>query len=194
MSGLTLYTLTGRFFQLLSKSENEELTPEEVQEQYNDLCEQIIQKSTGLIGWDRNLEHGINAIDAEITRLSDMKRRAVKARDGFRDYVKRAMEAMGYTEIPTEIGKLRISKNPPSVDVLEPEKVPTEYQTATLTVKGALKDINRYAAALRRHKARPYVDIAAAVDKKAIMAIFKETGEIVPGTMPVLDRTRLDIK
>lgn len=77
------------------------------------------------------------------------------------------MERLNATEIPTALGSLKITKNPMSVEIENENEIPNEFKKEVITTK---------------------------VDKTAIKNHFKETGEIIPGTIIVDDKTSLRIK
>ena len=77
------------------------------------------------------------------------------------------MEQNGFTKIETQLGALSIAKNPLSVKIYDEAQIPDEYKTKVVTVK---------------------------VDKTAIKKALKETGEIIPGTKIIDNKTSLRIK
>ena len=64
-----------------------------------------------------------------------------------------AMEVAGATEIQTSIGKWRIQKNPPSVNVVDASKIPKRF----------------------------LIQQEPAIDKKAMLTEFRNTGEEIDG-------------
>ena len=85
----------------------------------------------------------------------------------FKKYVKENMEKLGLEKIPTELGSLAIAKNPISVEIENEDEIPSEFKLEVVTTK---------------------------IDKTAIKNHFKETGEVIPGTRIVEDKTSLRIK
>ena len=49
--GMSLYKITNRFVELMDKEENEELTPEEVQAIGLELEQELLNKSSNIIGY-----------------------------------------------------------------------------------------------------------------------------------------------
>lgn len=170
MEGLTLYQISGRYAELAAREAHDEtLTEAESLEIREELGIMLQKKSMGIIGYARNLESMAEAADAEIKRLQDIKQRIQKEQQRHYDRVKLAMEYMGATEITTGIGSLKIKNNPASVDILNATQIPQEFM---------------------RQKPAPPPE----PDKKAIMAHFKETGELIPGVMIETTKTKLEIK
>lgn len=77
------------------------------------------------------------------------------------------MEQNGFTKIETQLGALSIAKNPISVEIYDEAQIPDEYKTKVIEIK---------------------------VDKTAIKKTLKETGEIIPGTRIIDNKTSLRIK
>ena len=167
MSDLTLYNITNKFAELMDMAENGELT----EEQYNALGEQLTlelqQKGSGIIGYTQNKEAFIEAVDFQIKRLQDLKKARQNKLEKFKQYVKENMDRLGITKMDTELGTLSIAKNPMSVEIENEEVIPKEFKQQVITTK---------------------------IDKTAIKNHFKATGEIIPGTRIIDNKTSLRIK
>ena len=167
MSDLTLYNITNKFAELMDMAENGELT----EEQYNALGEQLTlelqQKGSGIIGYTQNEEAFIEAVDFQIKRLQDLKKARQNKLEKFKQYVKENMDRLGITKMDTELGTLSIAKNPMSVEIENEEVIPKEFKQQVITTK-------IYKTAIKNH--------------------FKATGEIIPGTRIIDNKTSLRIK
>lgn len=167
MNNLSLYNITNKFVELMDKAQDGELTEEEYNQLGEELAMELQNKSANIIGYIKNSESLLDAIKAEEKRLADMRKMGEAKLDKFKGYVKENMEKLDLKEIPTELGKLSISRNPMSVEIENEDEIPTEFKQEVTTIK---------------------------IDKTAIKKHFKDTGEIVPGTMIVDDKTSLRIK
>lgn len=167
MSDLTLYNITNKFVDLMNKAQEGELTEEEYNELGNELTLELQNKSANIIGYIKNSESLLEAIKAEETRLSNMRKAGENKLDKFMQYVKECMEKLNLKEIPTELGSLKINKNPMSVEIENEEEVPEEFKTIVQTTK---------------------------INKTAIKNHFKETGEIIAGVKIIDNKTTLKIK
>lgn len=167
MNKLSLYNITNKFVELMDKAQNEELTEKEYNELGEELAIELQNKSSNIIGYVQNIEGFINAVKDEEVRLSEMRKTAENKLTKFKEYVKENMERLDIKEIPTELGTLKIAKNPMSVEIDNEDKIPGEFKNVIMTTK---------------------------VDKTAIKNHFKNTGEIIPGTRIVNDKTSLRIK
>lgn len=167
MSNLSLYNITNKFAELMDKAQEGELTEEEYNELGEELALELRNKSANIIGYVKNSESLLDAMKAEEKRLADMRKAGEAKLDKFKLYVKENMEKLDLKEIPTELGKLTITKNPMSVEIANEDEIPSEFKKEELTIK---------------------------IDKTAIKEHFKETGEIVAGTRIIDNRTSLRIK
>lgn len=167
MSDLTLYNITNKFVDLMNKAEEGELTEKEYNEIGEEIALELQKKSASIIGYIRNTELLIEAMKSEEKRISDTRKKGEAKLDKFKQYVKENMEKLGLDKIPTELGSLSIAKNPMSVEVEDENEIPKEFKNEKITIS---------------------------IDKIAIKNHFKETGEIVPGTRIIDDKTSLRIK
>ena len=151
----------------MNKVENGEISEEEYIELGQELAIELQNKSVNLIAYMRNEESFIEAVKAEEKRLKEMREKVEKRQEKFKQYVKENMEKLNLTEVPTDLGNLKISKNPMSVEVENEDEIPSEFKQEVVTTK---------------------------IDKTAIKNYFKETGEVIPGIRIVDDRTSLRIK
>lgn len=161
---MKLYEITSKALKLF---DSEDITDEQYQERESEIVELLNSKSENLIGFVRNKQSDIDALSREIDRLRIKKDAEEKKLKNFTEYVKRNMEVMGVKKVDTKIGTLSLAKNPASVRIVYPEKVPEEWIKYKMT-------------------AEPH--------KQAILQNFKETGEVIPGCEIVTDGTSLRIR
>lgn len=164
MQEFSLYQITNAFPIIM---EQEEMTPELKEELERELTTLLHEKSQNTIGYIRNIELTIEAMKTEEKRFSEKRKALENKLERFKDYVKECMENNGFSKIDTGLGSLTIAKNPMSVEIENEDEIPSEFKQEIVTVK---------------------------VDKTAIKNHFKETGEIIPGTKIVDDKTSLRIK
>lgn len=167
MSNLSLYNITNKFVDLMDKAQEGELTEEEYNELGNELALELQNKSSNIIGYIKNSESLLEAMKTEEKRLSDMRKQGEKKLDKFYQYVKENMERLGLVEIPTELGKLKITKNPMSIEIENEDEISSEFKKEVITTQ---------------------------IDKTAIKNHFKDTGELVPGIRIIDNKTSLRIK
>lgn len=163
----SLYAITNNFVALMDKASNGEITEEEYNELGQELAVELQNKSVNIIAYMRNEESFVEAVKAEEKRLKEMREKVENRQEKFKQYVKENMERLNLPKVPTDLGILKIEKNPMSVEIENEEEIPSEFKQEVVTTK---------------------------IDKTAIKNHFKETGEIISGIRIVDDRTSLRIK
>lgn len=148
----SLYELTSdlRELQDIDFTEAEETQIEQIKDI---IKAQIDTKGTGIIAVIRNEESDIEALKAEIKRLQDLKKAKENKIENLKKYTKECLEDANIKKVSTSLGNMTVRKNPPAVDVLDENLIPSEYKREVVEVK---------------------------VDKKAILADLKE-GVVVEG-------------
>lgn len=163
----TLYAITNSFVELMEKAANGEITEAEYNQLGEELAVELQNKSVNIIAYMRNQESFIEAVKAEEKRLKDMREKTENKMEKFKQYVKENMEKLDLKEVPTELGSLKIAKNPISVEILNEDEIPGDFKKEIIETK---------------------------IDKTAIKDHFKETGEVVPGVKIIDDKTSLRVK
>lgn len=162
-----LYEITNNFVELMDKVETGEISEEEYNKLGEELALEIKNKSENLIGFAKDLEMFIDGAKVEEKRIADLRKSAENKLEKFKEYVKANMERLGLDKVETGIGTLSIRKNPISVEIIDEDKIPSEFKTIVQTVK---------------------------TDKKAIADRFKETGELIEGVRINTENKSLRIK
>lgn len=161
---LSLYNITSAFPKLM---ECEELTDEERKQLKEELQQLLVKKSGNIIGYTKNIELTINAIKEEEKRLYDNRKALENQLEKFKIYVKECMQNSNIDKITTELGTLYVAKNPVSVEIVNEDIIPKQYKKQIVETK---------------------------IDKKAIIADFKSTGELIDGVVFHTDEKGLRIK
>lgn len=153
---MTLYELTAGWRDAMYELEMAE-TDEERETalaELDGIDEDYNAKAAGYAMATKNLDGQIDALDAEIKRLTTMKKRKTRDREDLFNRMKNSMIETGKTAIETPIGTWKIGKGRESVQIIDAAKVPQQFLV--------------------------YAD--PTVSKTAVMDWYKETGEVVPGT------------
>ncbi len=108
----SLYNITNEFLELQDKAKEGTITEEEYNQQGQLLAMELQQKNTNIIGYIQDRTALIEAIDAQIKRLQDLKKVEQNGLDRLKENTKIQMERLGLKKVETEIGTLSIAKNP----------------------------------------------------------------------------------
>lgn len=153
---MSLYDLTGELAELQRLAEDGEDVSEALARVEGDLE----KKGLGIAHVLRNLEADVTALNAETERLIEKSQRLVRQHKRLGEYVLATMQARGVHAIKGPAFSLKVAENPPKVVVEDESAIPPEYMRTP----------------------DPPPPPKAVPDKKAILAAFKEHGEVVPGT------------
>jgi hypothetical protein len=151
----TLYELTDDYLSALYAIDYAE-TPEEQEAAWAQLEAiegGITDKAEAYAKIVRNKLAEAEAFKAEKDRLARCQKAAESVAEGLKRRLLDNMLRLQINEIRTGIGKWRIQLNPPGCEVTDPDAVPAEYRI-------------------------PQPD---AIDKKAILKHYRETGELLGG-------------
>lgn len=129
MTSVALYNLVGQYHQLAEKLSAMDLDPATIADtiESTGITDEIAVKAQGYEMVARTLEMHAPAIDAEIERLTALKKQRQNAAKGLRDYLKAQMQAAGITKLESPLFKIALQNNPPAVDVYEPGLIPAEF-------------------------------------------------------------------
>jgi hypothetical protein len=129
MTDLKLYEIAGQYRQLAERLADGDFDPTTIADtiEASGLTDALQEKAQGVELVARAAEVHCPAIDAEIARLQALKAHRQKIAAGLREYLKQQMEVAGIERIECPLFRLTLKKNPPAVEVLDAEMVPSGY-------------------------------------------------------------------
>jgi len=131
MTSIALYEMAGAYRQLLDTLSEGDFDAQTIADtvEASGIVDDIAQKAAGIEMVARTMEMHTPALDAEIERLTALKKRRQAAAKGLRDYLRANMQAVGITKLESPLFVIKLQNNPPSVDVYEPGLIPVEFMT-----------------------------------------------------------------
>lgn len=151
-----LYELTSDYIQLYEMLEAGAETPEDeaaLIEAIHQAGQNIADKADAYARMIKNLTAEAEAFKAEEKRLSARRKALENGVERLKANMLLTMQTLGADKLKTSIGTWAVQKNPWSCEVTNLEKVPDRF----------------------------LIEQPPTVDKKAILAAFKETGEVFDG-------------
>ena len=142
----TLYELTEAYQELLSMALDPDTDPEALADTMEAIDGEIEVKADGYAKVMRNLEADASAIKAEIARLTERKKHIEANVDRMKRSLETAMRLTGKTKFKTSLFSFNIQKNPASLKIDNPDKVPAEFlipqdpKIDTVGIKKELKE------------------------------------------------------
>ena len=124
-----LYDLAGQYKALAYKLADMDFDAQTIADtiEAGGIVDEISVKAQGYEMVARGFEAFVPAIDAEITRLNELKKSKISKALALREAVKTQMEATGITKITAPLFTLTIVNNPPSVDIYEEGLLDARY-------------------------------------------------------------------
>lgn len=153
-----LYALTGKLAELQAMADtDDEGLKEALQHAMDEIQGDFEVKADNIVMLRRNIESDVNAIDAEIERLSELKRIKSNSVSQISDYLRRNMEAASISSIKRPLFTITLAKGKEKVVVDNEETVPdelTNVKTSIVPDKNAiaakLKEIREHNIAVRK--------------------------------------------
>jgi len=198
---LTLYNIETELLELLAFREDvandPEATPADIAEslkaidaEVEDYLRKEVAKADNVASYLRECETRVLTLKAEAARVM-LRAKAWEARgERLEAVVTSIMQATGKTKIEGAKSTLRLAKNPPSVDVRQPDLVPPDFQRVSVKMHKSSWDKIR-----EDLEEMGVVCEVTALDplKTAIKAELK-AGRAVPGCVLIEDAVRLEVK
>ena len=123
----TLYQLSDEYQELLSMALDPDIDEEALADTLEGIEGEIEDKADGYAKAMRNLEADASAIKAEIARLTERKKHIEANIDRMKRSLKTAMRLTGKTKFKTSLFSFNIAKNPASLKIDNPDRVPAEF-------------------------------------------------------------------
>ncbi len=129
----TLYNLAQEYRQQLETLNDMELPPEVVQDTLDSLGGELEVKAENTVAYMRHLEALADSIKLAEAQM-ELRRVAIERRVAqLKDYVLACMQDAGIHKVECPYFAITIAKNPPSVEIFDPEHIPMEYMRTPVT-------------------------------------------------------------
>lgn len=112
-----------------------DIPPEAVADTLEAITGEFEQKAVNVAAFARQMEAEAEAIKQAEEKMAKRRKALENRARWLRDYLKTAMEVMGMKKIPSPWFVLSIQKNPPAVDVFDPEAIPAEFREVVTEIK-----------------------------------------------------------
>ena len=145
-----------------------------------------IRKADGIAYYMREFEARQEAEEAEVARLKERAEKWKKRRERLEEITIAVMRAAGKDRIEGQHNTLKLRKNPPSVEVSQPDLVPEDLMRRTVTVtEEQFQKIVQAIPDVKRGNAEP---IKSEIGKRM------KAGEAVAGCSLITDKVRLIVE
>lgn len=124
---MRLYELTQNYNNLMELVENDIVTLEEIKDSINQVEGDIKEKCINVCKVLKNNEMLINGIKEEEKRLSNRRKALENNNQRLKELLIECLNSMPNRKIKSEIFNIGLQKNPPSVKIVDEEKIPNDY-------------------------------------------------------------------
>lgn len=206
---LSLYGIETQLLELMNFRDDvlsdPDMTPQEQKDSLDAIDKQVqeyitaeVKKCDGIARYLREFGARAATLKEEAKRCSEMAKAWEKRHDSLESMVISIMEQTGQKRIDGKHSVLSLRKNPPSVEVAQPDMVPGEYKRVTVTMPESLwnqvgqslllKDVRVAAALIDSAK------VGAPEPMKQKIGEELKVGGSVPGCRLRTDGVRLEVK
>ena len=124
---MTLYELTEEFLQLLELAEDPETDPQVFDDTMEAIGGDIEVKADGYARVIRQIEANIAGIKAEEDRLCKRRKSMENNIKRMKEVLQISMTVTGKTKFKTDLFSFGIQKNPPSLKIDDPARIPDDF-------------------------------------------------------------------
>ena len=125
MNDLTLYKIAENFSGLMNLSD--EIDAETLADTLAGIEMEFEDKSVNIVRVIQNMSTA--AVDAEIARLTAIKKRIVNRKQWLKDYLRDQMQVCEITEIESDLFTITLRKPSKMVEITSEDDLPVSYQT-----------------------------------------------------------------
>jgi hypothetical protein len=142
----SLYNLTEQFQELLSMALDPDVDEQALADTMEAIEGEIEVKADGYAKVMKTLDADVSAIKAEIARLTERKKHIEANVDRMKRSLETAMRLTGKTKFKTSLFSFNIAKNPASLKIDNPDRIPAEFlipqdpEINTTAIKKELKE------------------------------------------------------
>lgn len=183
-ASLSLYQIESQLLELMAWRDNPELTDEERATADAEIRKYVaaeISKADGVANYLKECDSRAELPKAEASRIAERAKAWQKRGERLTDLVISVMQHAGKTEIEGRTSTLKLVKNPPSVEISQPELLPAEYARVSVQMNAKLWNTIKEA-----HRSGATLTLADALDKALSVAKVSEPEPSKPMIAAVL--------
>lgn len=142
---MKLYELTEIYKNIEEIMSDEDANVETLEKALKEVEDGIENKAENIAKLIRHIDSDIDALRAEEKRLAQRRRALENKKKSIKDYLEMQLKAMEIDKVKTPLFTVSIQKNPPSVRIIDEDKIPEDYLRYTKSISRrdvlqALKD------------------------------------------------------
>lgn len=99
------------------------------------LQDQLVRKTDGVVEFVKKRKDRLDAMSTRIKELQSMKASESASLERFENYCRNCMKLLNVSEIEGSYGFIKTRKKPPSVTILDDNKIPAKYKIVVQDTK-----------------------------------------------------------
>ena len=127
MTNLTLYAIADNFLADIRKMEEADLDDQTFADTLEAISGDLEEKAKAVAMFARNLEASAEAIKQAEKQMADRRKALENKAEKVRQYILDNMLKTGISKIDCPYFSLSVRKNPPAVDVIQKDMIPTAF-------------------------------------------------------------------
>ena len=139
---MTLYNIIERYENILEVQN--ELTQGELAAILIDIEDEFNKKAENIVKVIRELDSQKAALENEISRMNDLKKRVETRKAWLNEYLLSNMKRIGVNSVPSDLFTIKIRNNPPSVVLRDENRVPDEFKITKTEMKVDKKALKEF--------------------------------------------------
>lgn len=163
-----LHELTDRYIAIEGLFDSDIATREEIKASLDNIKEQIGDKVESIAKIVLSFKNSIEVIAIEEERLAKRKQAMVNNMEWLKNYLLAEMVSTNTLKVKRDLLTVAVADNPPSIEIIDLDMIPATY--------------------------RRMIPETWQPDKKTMIEHFKDTGEIISGTIVVTNKKHITIR
>lgn len=141
MSNFKLYELTEMYQNIWDLVGDDEVDLDALEIALSNIEDNIEVKAESMAKMIKSIDGNVTALEEEEKRLAGRRKALENKQDGMKKYLENHLKFMGIDKIKTPIFTVALQNNPPSVNVLDEDKIPEQFKKTVTTVSVVKKDL-----------------------------------------------------
>lgn len=136
-----LYELTDMYQNIWNLVENEDIDLDNLEMALKTIEDSLESKAEGIAKIIKSIESDAAVLKEEETRLASRRKALENKKENIKSYLKEQLSLAGIDKVKTPLMTIALQNNPPSVNVIEEDKIPKQYKVETVSISLARREM-----------------------------------------------------
>ncbi|NCD42875.1 MAG: siphovirus Gp157 family protein [Bacteroidia bacterium] len=121
--------------------ENEDIDLDNLEMALKTIEDSLESKAEGIAKIIKSIESDAAVLKEEETRLASRRKALENKKENIKSYLKEQLSLAGIDKVKTPLMTIALQNNPPSVNVIEEDKIPKQYKVKTVSISLARREM-----------------------------------------------------